>query len=231
VQGRELEIVRIGRADAPYRVFLRARAHPWEPGGNWVVQGLITRLLRGDAEAQGFLERACYYILPMANKDGVANGRTRFNFQGKDLNRNWDKPADERLVPENFALEKWLERMIAAGKKPHFAMELHNDGGGRLHISRPPVPDLPRHLERMALFEKLLRQHTWFTEGPTSAAFKNSGTLGDGWLERYGIDAVVHEFNANWIAGLKEYPQGRQWMNYGENLATVFHEYLGTVKP
>ena len=79
--------------------------------------------------------------------------------------------------------------------------------------------------------EKLLRQHTWFTEGPTSAAFKNSGTLGDGWLERYGIDAVVHEFNANWIAGLKEYPQGRQWMNYGENLATVFHEYLGTVKP
>ena len=31
---------RVGDADAPYRVFLRARAHPWEPGGNWVVQGL-----------------------------------------------------------------------------------------------------------------------------------------------------------------------------------------------
>src|SRR5688572_21996026 len=30
VQGRELEIVRVGRPDAPYRVFLRARAHPWE---------------------------------------------------------------------------------------------------------------------------------------------------------------------------------------------------------
>jgi hypothetical protein len=226
VQGRDLEIVRVGRPDAAHRVFLRARAHPWEPGGNWVVHGLIARLLRDDAAARQFLERTCYYILPMANKDGVALGRTRFNFLGKDLNRDWNRPVDASLAPENFALEQWLERMIAEGHKPDFALELHNDGGGRLHISRPPVPNLAQHLERMALFEKLLRQHTWFTEGPTNAAFRNSGTLGDGWLERYGIDACVHEFNANWIAGLKEYPQGRHWRNYGENLATVFHEYF-----
>src|SRR5688500_7674048 len=116
--------------------------------------------------------------------------------------------------------------MIAQGKQPHFAMELHNEGGGRLHISRPPVRDLRRHRAWLVLFRKLLRQHTWFTEGPTNTAFRNSGTLGDGWLERYGIDAVVHEFNANWIAGLKEHPQGHHWMNYGENLATVFHEYF-----
>ncbi len=233
VQGRELEIVRVGREQAPYRVFIRARSHPWEPGGNWVVEGLVRRLLRGDAGARQLLERTCYYILPLANKDGVAHGRTRFNFQGKDLNRNWDKSADAQLVPENAALEQWLEGMIAAGRKPHFAMELHNDGGGRLHLSRPPVPDLPRHLERMALFEKLLRQHTWFTEGPTSGTFRNSGTLGDGWLERYGIDAVVHEFNANVIAGLpdKPAPMGRHWINYGENLATVLHEYFEAVKP
>lgn len=233
VQGRELEIVRVGREDAPYRVFLRARAHPWEPGGNWVVQGLITRLLRGDAEAQRLLERTCYYILPMANKDGVANGRTRFNFQGKDLNRNWDKPVVKELAPENYALEQWLEKMIAAGTQPHFAMELHNDGGGRLHISRPPVPNIQRHLDRMVVFEKLLRQHTWFTEGPTSGSFRNSGTLGDGWLERFGIDAVVHEFNANVIAGLpdKPMPQGKHWLEYGAKLTTVFDEYFAAVKP
>ena len=47
----------------------------------------------------------------------------------------------------------------------------------------------------MTVLEELLRQHTWFTEGSTNAAFRNAGTLGDGWLERYGIDAAVHEFN------------------------------------
>jgi hypothetical protein len=121
--------------------------------------------------------------------------------------------------------------MIARGRKPHFAIELHNDGGGRLHISRPPIPELPQHLERMALFEKLLRQHTWFSEGPTNAAFRNSGTLGDGWLVRWGIDAVVHEFNANVIAGLpdKPMPQGRHWMDYGAKLATVWHDYFGAL--
>lgn len=231
VQGRELEIVRIGNPDAPYRVFVRARAHAFESGGNWVAQGLVKRLLRGDSEAKKFLDRYCLYLMPMANKDGVAHGRTRFNLQGKDLNRNWDQPANKEFAPENFALEQWLERMIAAGQKPHLAIELHNDSGGSLHISRPPVPNLARHVERMAVFEKLLRQHTWFTGGSTKAGWRNSGTLGDGWLERYDIDGIVHEFNANWIAGIKDYPNGEHWESYGGNLATVLHKYFGSVKP
>ena len=231
VGGRQLEIVRIGNPGAPYRVFLRARAHPWEAGSNWVAQGLIERLLRNDDAARTFLQQYVVYILPMANKDGVARGMTRFNLMGKDLNRNWDAPADAPVAPENAALERWLEGMIEAGRKPHLAIELHNDGNGRLHISRPPVPQLDRHLARMATFERLLRKHTWFTEGSTNAAFRNSGTLGDGWLQRYGIDAVVHEFNCNWIAGLKDYPSARHWKTYGEKLADVFHEYFNQVKP
>jgi hypothetical protein len=226
VQGRELEIVRVGNPEAPYRVFVRARAHPWEPGGNWVVEGLVKRLLKNDADARRYLERYCVYILPMANKDGVALGRTRFNLQGKDLNRNLNIPADATLTPENVAMEKWLEGMIAAGQKPHFALELHNDGGGRLHLARIPVPELPRYLKRMELFEALLRKHTWFTEGTTPPTFSNTGALASGWLERYQIDGVTHEFNANWIAGLDAYPLGKHWETYGAGLARVLFEYF-----
>ena len=231
VQGRELEIVRIGNPRARYRVFLRARAHPWEAGSSWVVQGLIRRLLLNDKLSGKYLERYCVYVLPMANKDGVAGGRTRFNLEGRDLNRDWDKPADPQFAPENHALETWLETMTKAGQRPHLALELHNDGGGQLHISRPEVPQLKMHLERMATFERLLRRHTWFTEGSTQGTFRNSGTLGDGWLERYGIDAVVHEFNCNWIEGRKDYPSARHWEEYGASLATVFYEYFDSVKP
>ncbi len=231
VEGRALEVIRVGHPDAPYRVFLRARAHPWEPGGNWVVQGLVNRLLKGDDEAKRDLERYCVYVMPMANKDGVARGRTRFNLRGKDLNRNWDRPADAMLAPENHALEAWLEAMIRRGRRPHLALELHNDGNGKLHISRPPVPDLARHLDRMKVLEALLREHTWFTEGSTEGTVRNAGTLGDGWLERYGIDAAVHEFNVNWIAGLNDYPSGAHWVRYGEQLTRVFYEYFDAVKP
>ncbi|AMV40398.1 M14 family zinc carboxypeptidase [Planctomyces sp. SH-PL62] len=230
-EGRELEIVRVGRPDAPYRVFLRARAHPWEPGGNWVVQGLVARLLSGDDEAKRHLERYCVYILPMANKDGVALGRTRFNLRGKDLNRDWGRPADPGLSPENHALEAWLEEMIRRGERPHLALELHNDGDGRLHVSRPPVEGLERHLDRMKTLEALLREHTWFTEGSTTAEFRNAGTLGEGWLQRYGVDAAVHELNVNWIAGLQDYPSAAHWELYGGQLARVFHEYFDAVRP
>ena len=228
VQGRNLEIIRIGQPKASYRIFLRARAHPWESGGNWVVQGLILRLLQDDAETGRFLQRCCLYIHPMANKDGVARGMTRFNLQGKDLNRNWDKPADPQLAPENAALERWLEKEMLAGRSPHLAVELHNDGGGLLHLARPAIPDRDGYLDRMQILERLLRRHTWFTEGTTRPSFRNPGSMGEGWLERYGIDTVVHEFNCNWIAGMQACPSAKHWQDYGSNLIKVFYEYFGS---
>lgn len=230
VEGRPLEIVRLGKEDAPYRVFLRARAHPWESGGNWVLQGLVDKLLSGDETAKKALEHYCVYSLPMANKDGVVRGRSRFNLRGKDLNRNWDLPSDPDLAPENFALEKWLEGQIAAGKKPHLALELHNDGNGKLHVSRPSIQNGDRHVERMKVFEELLRAHTWFREGSTISA-GGGGTLGSGWLMRYGIDGAVHEFNCNWLEGAQDFPSRKHWGDYGANLVTVFDEYFAAVKP
>ncbi len=78
----------------------------------------------------------------------------------------------------------------------------------------------------MAILERLLRRYTWFTVGSSSSSFKNPVTLGKGWLERYGTDAVVHKFNCNWIAGLHDYSSARHWQDYGAGSATVFFEYF-----
>ena len=228
VEGRELEMVRVGRPDAPHRILIRARAHPWEPGGNWVAEGLVRRLLRGDDAASRWLDRYCVYILPMANKDGVARGLTRFNLRGMDLNRNWDRPADPDLSPENAALEAWLETAVAAGRGPDLMLDFHNDAGGRLHLSRPELEParLEAYLARMERLEQVLREHTWFTEGSTKSTFRNPGSIGEGLLARYGIAACVHELNANWIAGLDDYPMAEHWVTYGEQLAEAFARYF-----
>jgi hypothetical protein len=220
-EGRNLEIIRVGRADAPYRIFLRARAHSWEPGGNWVVQGLIRSLLKKDASL--FLKRYAVYIMPMANKDGVARGRTRFNTLGKDLNREWHLPADRQLAPEKYAFESWLNKMIAAGKKPHLAIDLHNDSGGNVHINLPTENNVA-HTARIKRFVDLLYKHTWFTEGPSHV--KNPGSFGEGLGARFGMDAFVYELNYEWIAGLKKQPFGKDWELLGEQLRTVFYNYF-----
>ena len=223
-EGRPLEIIRIGNPDAPSSVFLRARAHSWEPGGNWVAQGLIRTLLEKDA-AQ-FLKRYCVYIMPMANKDGVARGRTRFNTNGKDLNREWDRPADRILTPEKYAFESWLEMMISKGKKPQLAIDLHNDQGGNIHVNLPSAVN-SQYVSNMKRFENLLYKHTWFTEGPSHV--KNPGSFGEGLAKRYGIDAFVYELNYEWIAGLNKAPMGKDWELLGKQLAEVFYLYFDKI--
>jgi hypothetical protein len=221
VEGRPLEIIRVGNAEAPFRIFLRARAHSWEPGGNWVVQGLIGSLLADDAAR--YLERYCVYIMPMTNKDGVARGRTRFNTLGKDLNREWHLPADPVLTPEKYAFERWLQKMIEEGQKPHFAIDLHNDRGGHLHVNLP-TPDNTTYTANLKRFEELLFKHTWFREGASHV--KNPGSFGEGLAERFGIDACVYELNYEWIKGLNKEPLGKDWELLGKQLRDVFYEYF-----
>lgn len=226
VEGRELEIIRVGKMEAPYRVLLRARSHPWEPGGNWVTQGIIKCLLKDNNLARQYLEKYCVYIMPMANKDGVARGYTRFNILGKDLNRNWDVPADKFYAPENYALEKWLDNMVQMNMCPHLAIDLHNDNSGKLHFSRPEK-DTQKYLNQMKKFEDLMFQYTWFTEGSTGADFHNPGTFGEGIFDRYGIIACILELNCDWIAGLNKVPFGMDWELMGEQMSKVFLKYFG----
>jgi predicted deacylase len=224
-EGRSLEIIRVGNVDAPYRLFIRARAHSWEPGGNWVVQGLIRSLLSADAAR--YRERYCVYIMPMANKDGVARGRTRFNTLGKDLNREWHLPADPELTPEKYAFESWLTKMISEGKKPHFAIDLHNDRGGNLHVNLPTAHNA-RYTENLKRFEDLLFKHTWFREGASHV--KNPGSFGEGMAARFNIDACVYELNYEWIKGLNKEPLGKDWELLGKQLRDVFYAYFDKTK-
>lgn len=225
VEGRELEIIRVGNPEAAHRVLLRARAHPWEPGGNWVVEGLIQRLLRDDADAKRYVDTYCVYIMPMANKDGVARGRTRFNQLGSDLNRKWDKPADPAVNPENYALETWLAAMIAKGRRPDLMIDLHNDESGGLHVDRPSK-GLDEYLKSMDRLEMVLRKYTWYTERCSRATSSSPGTIGEGLLDRFGVHACVLELNANWIAGLKAYTSAERWKLFGEQLCEAFSHYF-----
>ncbi len=225
VEGRELQIIQVGNDNAPHRIFIRARAHAWEAGGNWVVEGIIRKLLDGSDKSEGYLNNYVVYILPMANMDGVARGVSRFNLNGMDLNRNLTVPANPVLAPENAAMERWLDDMVAKGQKPDLAIDFHNDSNGPLFFSSTGK-NKKGYVANMKVLEKLLREKTWFTE---RTSFFGTTSFEEGLISRYGIDALVYELNAHWVEGLNKKPLSKDWILLGSQLCHAFDEYFNEV--
>jgi len=228
VEQRPLEIIQLGKLNAPNHIIIRARAHPWEAGGNWVTEGLINEFI--SRNNRSWQETFCVHIMPMANKDGVARGMTRFNLKGKDLNRNWDKMSDPELCPEKYAFERYIQGLAEKGIIPVLGIDFHNDDYGGINLAGHPKNDL-RFIENMKLFEKLMRDHTSFSEQVkyswnTPGLQQSHVLFQDGLLQRFGIEGMVFELNANWIGSLNKMPSEYDWMEFGKNLNQVFYEYL-----
>jgi hypothetical protein len=144
-----------------------------------------------------------------------------------DLNRGWlvDEMIDPELAPENACLQNWLAERRRMKKVPKLAICLHNDNEGNLHFShKNSAPE--GYAERMQVFEKLMTDMTWFTEGSVSPEFHNPGTFGDGLCAIYGMDAFIFELKAVCADGLGRAPLHTDWMQMGGDFANVVREYF-----
>jgi murein tripeptide amidase MpaA len=123
VDGRDLDLLRIGSGEKGKRAcWIIARQHPGESMAEWLVEGLMERLLDPeDAVARWLLDRAEFFIVPNMNPDGSVRGHLRNNAAGANLNREWENPSMERS-PEVYLVR---ERMKAAGVD--FFLDVHGD--------------------------------------------------------------------------------------------------------
>jgi len=225
VEGRPLEMIEFGNPRARHKVLLRARAHPWETGGNWLIEGLFDRLMKNDVPCGGLLEKVCFCVLPMACKDGVARGMTRYNIRGCDLNRGWRSTDsfDPVLCPENHALQTWLNHRNAAKDLPDLAICIHNDDDGMIHLSSGS--DAPAgYGKRAKSFTDLLRKHTWFAEG-VKESLPGEDTFASGLCRIYGIDSMTYELNASWSVGLHREILHTDWIQLGAAFVDVIGGY------
>src|SRR3954467_13356583 len=121
VQGRPLEVTRVGSSDAPVRVLVVGDVHGNEPAGEAIVARLRRARIAGVA----------LWLVRTANPDGRALG-TRQNARGVDLNRNFPfrwRPAARGTYypgrgpasePETRALMRLVRRV-----QPQLAVYYH----------------------------------------------------------------------------------------------------------
>lgn len=98
LDGRDITLVKVGNGDSAKRnIWITARQHPGETMAEWLVEGLINRLLDNDCPtAKSLLDKANFYIVPNMNPDGCVRGHLRTNAVGVNLNREWQSPSLEK---------------------------------------------------------------------------------------------------------------------------------------
>jgi murein tripeptide amidase MpaA len=115
---REINLLVVGDENSPNnnagkpknKVWISARQHPGETMAEWLVEGLLNRLLdEDDGIARALLQDNVFYIVPNMNPDGSARGHLRTNAVGANLNREWQSPSEERSPEVLHVLNKMQE--------------------------------------------------------------------------------------------------------------------------
>lgn len=95
-------------------VVITARQHPGETLSSFFVEGVIQEILN----SSNFLEKYCFVIYPIVNREGVKNGNHRYT-NGIDYNRSWNKKGEPAEI-------KHIKEKLNTLKIKYF-IDVHND--------------------------------------------------------------------------------------------------------
>ncbi|MEM0910454.1 MAG: M14-type cytosolic carboxypeptidase [Pseudomonadota bacterium] len=111
IDGREINLLTVGDENATgNNIWIIARQHPGESMAEWLIEGLLQRLLDDeDGVARSLLAQHVFYIVPNMNPDGAYRGHLRTNTAGKDLNREWANPTPKGSPEVYCVLQKMRE--------------------------------------------------------------------------------------------------------------------------
>ncbi|MCU7987153.1 M14 family metallopeptidase [Shewanella oncorhynchi] len=125
LDGRDITLMKVGNGDPSKRnIWITARQHPGETMAEWLVEGLVNRLLDNDCPtAKALLDKANFYIVPNMNPDGSVRGHLRTNAIGINLNREWQTPSLEKS-PEVYHV---VNKMLQTGVDLFY--DVHGDEG------------------------------------------------------------------------------------------------------
>ena len=105
-------------------IFLTCRIHCGETPGQYMLQGIIDKLMDfDDLQTQVLLRNYVFKIIPNLNPDGVARGMWRFDTQGINLNRYYENPKDEKH-PTVIAAKKEVLKVHDSGRLKMY-MDFH----------------------------------------------------------------------------------------------------------
>jgi len=107
--------------DNKYQVWIHARTHPGETPASWHFDGIVQTLLKNDDVIEYYRKNIVFHLIPFTNPDGVYYGRSRTNYDGVDVESNWNE-TDANTSTEVKILKK---RMAELNNEKPFSVFLN----------------------------------------------------------------------------------------------------------
>ena len=127
-QQRPLQMLTITDTSVPVeqkqQIYIHARIHSGETPAEWFTDSMVDALVGDTPEAAKWRRQMVFYIVPCANPDGAANGLSRSNAQGIDLETNYQAP-DSLTAPEVQAIRETIKR-LSANRPLEMVLNLHS---------------------------------------------------------------------------------------------------------
>jgi hypothetical protein len=105
-------------------VWLISRQHPMESPPTFLLQGLLERVLDQSEFSYRWRRDIVLKVVPIVNVDGTAEGYSRHNVNGINLNRDWQENIQAEH-PEVRAIHQAIDEYVTSGNDIHFFMDLH----------------------------------------------------------------------------------------------------------
>lgn len=106
-------------------VYIHGRIHTSEAPASWHLDKLIDLIVGESRYAEDLRKNIIFYILPFTNPDGVAEGMSRSNGEGINLEVNWAN-ADSVTAQETKNIRAFLESITEKGKGIDIALNMHS---------------------------------------------------------------------------------------------------------
>ena len=113
----------------PY-IFILGRQHPPEVSSVFAIKSFVNELIGNINLSEEFLSKYNIFFVPLMNPDGVENGFWRYNYNKKDLNRDWDN----FFQPETYSVKNFLDN-LKNRNQPILYIDFHSTYKNIFYIS------------------------------------------------------------------------------------------------
>jgi hypothetical protein len=193
LEGRPIDLLRIGEASDEKMIFVLSRQHPPEVTGYLAMESFVEAIASDNPIAQSFRKEYTTYVVPLANPDGVDNGHWRHSVAGIDLNRDWANVNQ----PEVACIQSFMEEKIdSSGGRFYFGVDFHSTWQDIYYTIDPTlsgnmpglVPSMIDSMASVLSLEPNIRPNGMDVPSINSSRY---------FFEKFGAEALTYEIGDN----------------------------------